>query len=118
MADRKRRGRGSLNLAGTKALIAVGALVSTLLGWTELTQMGAPSVQPTAQPTDVQLELQPLPTLIPAPDISSAAVAPAPAAAPAQAAPQLRKVNVPVASGGGGGGGGGGHAAASTHSSK
>ena len=116
MADRNKRGRGSLNLAGTKALIAIGALASTLLGWTELTQMGAPAVQPTAQPTDVQLDLQPLPTLIPPSDLVSAAAAPAPAAAPTQAAPQLRKVNVPVASGGGGGGGGG-HAAASTHSS-
>lgn len=116
MADRKRRGRGPLNLAGTKALITIGALASTLLGWTELTQMNVPPVQPTAQPTDVQLDLQPLPTLIPAPDLSTAASVPAPGAAPPQAVPQLRKVNVPAASGGGGGG----HhsSAASTHSSR
>jgi hypothetical protein len=118
MAGPKRRSGSGNRLTATKAFIAVGALASTLVGWTKLT-MDNPVASPTAPPppTDVNLDFAPLPTLIPAPDFSTFVV---PTAQPVQApppAPTLRHVSAP-SGGGGGGGGGGSHSVASTHSSR
>jgi hypothetical protein len=118
MAGPKRRSAGAASLTATKAFIAVGALASTLVGWSKLTMDNPVTPQTAPPPTDVSLDLAPLPTLIPAPDFSTFVI---PTADPSQAPapPTLRHVSAPPpGSGGGGGGGGGSHSVASTHSSR
>lgn len=116
MAGPKRRSGGTASLTATKAFIAVGALASTLVGWTKLTMDNPVTPQTAPPPTDVSLDLAPLPTLIPAPDFSTFVV-PTAQAAQAPKPPTLRHVSAPPP-GGGGGGGGGSRSVASTHSSR
>lgn len=114
--NRKPGGRGTLT--ATKTFLTVGALASTLVGWTKLTLDNPEPAPTTSPPTDVVLDLAPLPTLIPAPDLADIPVQPqaeAPAPAPG---PVLRHVSAPPPGGGGGGGGGRPRAVASTHSSR
>jgi hypothetical protein len=118
MAGPKRRSAGAASLSATKAFIAVGALASTLVGWTKLTMDNPVTPQTAPPPTDATLDLAPLPTLIPAPDFSTLVV-PTADTAQAPAPPTLRHVSAPPpGSGGGGGGRGGSRSVASTHSSR
>ena len=118
MAGPKRRSGGAASLTATKAFIAVGALASTLVGWTKLTLDNPVSPQAAPPPTDVELDLAPIPTLIPAPDFTTMVVPTASAMQAPAPPPTLRHVSAPPAGGGGGGGGGGGRSVASTHSSR
>jgi hypothetical protein len=117
MAVPKRRGGGSASLTATKAFIAVGALASTLVGWTKLTLDNPVMPQTAPPPTDISLNLAPIPTLIPAPDFSAIVIPTAQAVQAPAPAITLRHVSAPP-SGGSGGGGGGSRSVASTHSSR
>ncbi len=118
MAGPNRRGGGTASLTATKAFIAVGALASTLVGWTKLTINNPLTPQTAPPPTDINLDLAPLPTLIPAPDFSAFVVPTAQAVQAPAPPPTLRHISAPPAGGGGGGGGGGSRSVASTHSSR
>jgi hypothetical protein len=118
MGGPKRRAGADGSLTATKAFIAVGALASTLAGWTKLTLDNPVAPQTAPPPTDAGLDLAPLPTLISAPDFSTFVMPTAQAVQQPVALPTLRHVSAPAPSSGGGGGGGGHHSSASTHSSR
>ncbi len=113
------RPRPAAGAPGAKLLITVGTIAATVFGWTTLTEQNRLSLKEAAPvepavavtgPTAAQqlaASLQPIPTLVPQPAISGAAIVAAqPGAAPVvqsapavvvQAAPALRVVSAPPA---------------------
>jgi hypothetical protein len=101
--------------AGSKTLLTALALLGTFGGWAYLAGESIPE-QVAATPQVRQLDLPPIPTLVPTPGINLSDLEPV-QAEPTKAPPVLRQVSQPASVGSSGRSGGGG-SAATTRSSQ